>query len=231
MQRSNSGPSWGNILTSSLAVPSGVATFVMEQGAEFPAAIPPHVSLNRVSDSTSTEYQAHSFFFHGEGLYSSWTHHPEGRKASVSVSLIGGAFLEASRKLREIRSEGLESSSSMETSGAVISAELACVYALDKSGTDRLAARHMMVFLESKLRSHSLIEANRLLVNADVSQLSSRSMIGMIRSTFRIKKDLPYWSKAYAKSWKRVSEIGKNPKELFIGLPSVEEVELASTAK
>lgn len=219
-------------MTSSLAMSAtlvrDVATYAGQKSFVSDLETVQQTAVNSVFDCTSTARKPTTVFFNGDGLMSAWTNELYQHGPSISICMIGGAFQVAERKMEEMRSNGL-SSSSMEITGAEISAELASVYALDKSGTERLAARHMMSYLESKLSSKSLGAANRMLASADVSKLSSRSMIGMIRSTYRIKKDLPSWGTVYAKSWKRVKEIGKNPEALFIGLPRAEEVEGAST--
>lgn len=135
----------------------------------------------------------------------------------------------ALQQLQAIQSAGL--STSIETGIAAVSAELSAVYALDEQGKNRLAAQKIMILIESKLRKNALYDANRVLIDADVSKLSSRSMIGLIRSTFRVKKQLPAWDKVYSKSWRQVRNSGKNPESLFIGLPRAEGVEVATAVK
>lgn len=133
------------------------------------------------------------------------------------------------QRLQLIQEAGLHTS--MEKSVAAVSAALSGVYALDSQGQNRLAAQEMMIFIESKLRKNALGDANELLAEVDVAKLSSRSMIGLIRSTFRLKKQLPAWEKAYSKSWRQVRKLGKSPEALFVGLPSAEGVEVAAAAK
>ena len=60
---------------------------------------------------------------------------------------------------------------------------------------------------------------NRFLLVADVPRLSSRSLIGLIRSTARAQAKLPAWKKAYAASRTAVSKQGKDANALFVGLP------------
>lgn len=193
-----------------------------------------HSVIEPSLDSGSTGNQTPKLFFNLGGSttqLNSMVNWSIENQAGVSVCLVGDLFSDAFQKLASIHMSGLGSSS--ETSGAAINAELANVYVLENQGTERLAARTMMYLLEAKLKRKSLIAANKLLANADVSKLSSRSMIGMMRSTFRVKKDLPLWPRVYAKSWSRIQDMGENPAELFIGMPSPseEEIALASTAK
>lgn len=120
---------------------------------------------------------------------------------------------------------------SLEKTVAAVSATLAGVYDLDAQGQSRLAAREIMAFVEGRLRKNALSDTNQLLAEADPSSLSSRSMIGLIRSTYRLKKELPAWRKAYRDSWEQVRKLGKNPEALFVGLPSATEDEVASVSK
>ena len=106
---------------------------------------------------------------------------------------------------------------------AAVKSVLNGVYELDKGGYGRFAAQEVMLFVERNLKRNNLAEANRLLEMADASRLSSRSLIGLIRSTARLREQLPAWGKAYVSSRKRVSNLGKNPDSLFIGLPVIHE--------
>lgn len=108
---------------------------------------------------------------------------------------------------------------SIEKSAVAVRSVLRSVYELDDAGFGRSAAQEVMLFVEVNLRRNGLAEANRLLEMADTSRLSSRSMIGLIRSTSRLRDSLPAWPKAYRSSRRQVSKLGKNPDALFIGLP------------
>ena len=112
------------------------------------------------------------------------------------------------------------SSSSKENSESSIRTALNGIYDLDAQGQNRTAARELLVFIEEKLQKRNLSVANNLLAKVDVNHLSSRSMIGLIRSTYRVRKDLPAWNVTFEKSWHQVEKLGKSPKSLFIGLPS-----------
>lgn len=147
----------------------------------------------------------------------------------VSSASTASFYEVAIQQLQAIQSAGL--STSIETGIAAVSAELSAVYALDEQGKNRLAAQKIMILIESKLRKNALFDANRVLIDADVSKLSSRSMIGLIRSTFRVKKQLPAWEKVYSKSWRQVRNSGKSPEALFIGLPRAEGVEVDTAVK
>lgn len=138
-------------------------------------------------------------------------------------------FESAFQRLQTMQDSGFNTS--IAKSAAAVSATLAGVYALDEQGKNRSAARELMGFIEAKLRKNALAEINQLLAEADVSCMRSRSMTGLIRSTYRLKDDLPAWTKAYRDSWKQVSKQGKSPEALFVGLPSVMEDAVAAPTK
>lgn len=124
----------------------------------------------------------------------------------------------------------VEFNSSIAKSAAAVSATLAEVYELDEQGQNRTAARELMAFIEIQLRKNALSETNRLLAEANVACMSSRSMIGLIRSTYRLKDNLPAWDKAYRDSWKEISKQGKTPESLFVGLPNAMEDAVAAAS-
>ena len=138
-------------------------------------------------------------------------------------------FQSALQRLQATQDADLHTS--IERNLAAISATLAGIYELDASGQNRSAAREIMIFVEARLQKNALSDANQLLAKIDVSHLSSRSMIGLIRSTYRVKKNLPAWRKLYRESWDQVSKLGKNPKALFVGLPSAMDDDVASASK
>lgn len=112
-------------------------------------------------------------------------------------------------------------STSRENLDSVIQNTLMNVYELDKKKFNRLASQEIMLFVEKSLRSNNMTETNKILELADFTRLSSRSLIGLIRSTARLKDHLPAWKKAYQESRKQVVKEGKNPDTLFIGLPAI----------
>lgn len=114
---------------------------------------------------------------------------------------------------------------SRETADSAVRSVLVNTYRLDESGFGRLAAQEVMLFVEKNLRRNRLTEANRLLELADTSKLSSRSLIGLIRSTARLKDRLPAWRVAYLKSREAVTKQSKNPEALFVGLPKLQEAD------
>lgn len=117
----------------------------------------------------------------------------------------------------------LEFETSLEKAESAVRGVLLNVYSLDNGGFGRLAAQEVMLFVEKSLKRNSLNEPNRLLAMADISKLSSRTLIGLIRSTSRLKDRLPAWKIAYRKSREAVTKLGKNPDSLFVGLPKLEE--------
>jgi len=124
-------------------------------------------------------------------------------------------FVEASSQVHSSRAE---------TRVAVVQNTLDGVYALEAAGRNRLAAQQMMNFVEDHLHTTSLDMANKLLTDADLHQLSSRSLIGLMRSTARARKELPAWPVAYKAACLAVKKLGKNPDALFIGLPKFMEM-------
>lgn len=120
---------------------------------------------------------------------------------------------------------------SRERADSAVQSVLVNTYKLDESGFGRLAAQEVMLFVEKNLRRNGLTEANRLLELADASKLSSRSLIGLIRSTARLKDKLPAWRAAYLKSREEVSKQGKNPDALFVGLPKLQEPDAPKTTR
>lgn len=121
--------------------------------------------------------------------------------------------------------------SSLQDADEAVKKVLLCVYHLDEKGYSRSAAQEVMCFVEAKLKRNSLLEANRLLEDADFGRLSSRSLIGMIRSTSRLRDKLPAWWAAYIDSRKQICALGKNADALFIGLPAVSEENGSKDAK
>jgi hypothetical protein len=123
----------------------------------------------------------------------------------------------------------MRSSSSENKDMAVISSALTVIYQLENHGEERAAAREIMAFLENYLSTQSINEPNRLLAEANIENMSSRSLIGLIRSTFFARNKLRAWDRAYARAWARTEKLGKNPASLFIGMPKPSESRHAET--
>lgn len=119
---------------------------------------------------------------------------------------------------------------SRQSTDSAVQNVLVTTYKLDEGGFGRLAAQEVMLFVEKNLKRNGLTEANRLLELADATKLSSRSLIGLIRATARLKDRLPAWKNAYLKSRDAVAKQGKNPDSLFLGLPKVQELDEHKTA-
>ncbi|WP_291992834.1 hypothetical protein [Candidatus Accumulibacter sp. ACC003] len=139
---------------------------------------------------------------------------------SSSTSLFS-APLGMMKELLAVSDAELETS--RDKADSAVKGVLVSAYNLDKGGFGRLAAQEVMLFVEKNLKRNGLTEANRLLELADASKLSSRSLIGLIRSTARLKDRLPAWGGAYLKSRSEVTKQGKNPDALFVGLPKLQE--------
>lgn len=112
-----------------------------------------------------------------------------------------------------------KSNSSVARDKSLVSSALAVAYSLENKGEARAASREIMAFLDDCLSSNSLVEPNLLLSEVDVEKMSSRSLIGLVRSTFIARDHLPAWEGAYFRAWHRAVRLGKNPESLFLGLP------------
>lgn len=118
---------------------------------------------------------------------------------------------------------------SREKSDLLVESVLSAVYQLDAHGYGRHAAQEIMLFIEGNFRRSSLSEANRLLELADVDRLSSRSLIGLIRSTSRLRDHLPAWGRAYIRARESIASQGKSPAALFVGLPNADGINASKT--
>lgn len=103
-------------------------------------------------------------------------------------------------------------------------------YKLDSLEKNRLAALEIMRFIEVAFSTNSLDKTNTLLSRADTKRLSSRSLVGLLRSTARFSASLPSWTRTYKNAIKALRQQGKNPESLFIGLPSVTVDENSDTS-
>ncbi len=139
--------------------------------------------------------------------------------APSSATTVFSSSADLMRALLAASDAALEVSS--ENADSAVHSALVSVYELDHAGFGRSAAQEVMLFVEKRLKRNALSETNRLLELADISRLSSRSLVGLVRSTSRLKDRLPAWEKAYLKSREQVSKQGKNPDKLFVGLPKV----------
>lgn len=95
------------------------------------------------------------------------------------------------------------------------------LYVLDASGAQRLAAREAMSCVEDALIANDLAKVNKLLECVDVARLTSRTLIGLVRSTYRVSEYLASWDGLYKAAWKRLVELDQSPEMAFIGLPKL----------
>lgn len=149
--------------------------------------------------------------------------------ASSSTSVFSSSHADILKALIAASDAALETS--RERADSAVQSVLVNTYKLDEGGFGRLAAQEVMLFVEKNLRRNGLNEANRLLELADASKLSSRSLIGLIRSTARLKDKLPAWKSAYLKSREQISKQGKNPDALFVGLPKLQAADAPKAAR
>jgi hypothetical protein len=121
-------------------------------------------------------------------------------------TVVGNTYL-FSKALQIVRSDLGQSTSNADQGAKRVSNALFVAYELEAKGESRSAAREIMAFIEDCLSLNSLAEPNRLLAEADVERMTSRSIIGLIRSTFVARKSLPAWEGAYARAWRRAEAL------------------------
>jgi len=114
-------------------------------------------------------------------------------------------------------------SQTVETISVEVSVQdvLDSLYLLDASGAKRLAAREAMACVEKALIANDLAKVNKLLECADVARLTSRTLIGLVRSTYRVSRYLTSWDDLYKAAWNRLVELDQSPDMAFIGLPKL----------
>ncbi len=142
---------------------------------------------------------------------------------SASSSSVFSSHADILKTLMTASNATLETS--RERADSAVQSVLLNTYKLDEGGFGRIAAQEVMLFVEKNLKRNGLTETNRLLELADSSKLSSRSLIGLIRSTARLKDKLPAWTVAYQNSREMISKQGKNPDALFIGITRLQEAD------
>lgn len=140
------------------------------------------------------------------------------------VSPIGITITVASSATFNVDTLAVLSSSAYDAGMKLSKAALKLTYALEEVGRHREAAREVMRLIEDNLHATNLNIANNILADADVKKLSSRSLIGLIRSSSRAREALPAWDLAYKNSWNEVKRKQKSPEALFVGLPRPREV-------
>ncbi|WP_146749287.1 hypothetical protein [Paracidovorax anthurii] len=140
------------------------------------------------------------------------------------VSPVGVTITVASSATFHVDTLVVSSSSAYDAGMELSKAALKLTYALEEVGRHREAAREVMRLIEDNLHATNLGIANNILTDADVKKLSSRSLIGLIRSSSRAREALPAWNLAYKKSWNEVKRKQKSPEALFVGLPRPREV-------
>ncbi|MBK6006870.1 hypothetical protein JJB11_12285 [Ramlibacter ginsenosidimutans] len=138
-----------------------------------------------------------------------------------AITAVAPAMVDVfSESLRLLRAaHAARSSTSMDEESRVVDAALSVARTLDSRGESRAAAREIMSFVEDCLWFRAIYEPNQLLMKADIDTMSSRTLIGLIRSTYVARKRLPAWNRAYAKAWLRAKQLGVAPEALFVGMP------------
>lgn len=188
-------------------------------------------NLNRRSSYASTSAKNSTWFCSVDSAFPASGNQRSSYEWVVPSSATASFFAPADLIQAILDASDAALETSRERADSAVNSVLVSVYELDKAGFGRSAAQEVMLFVERNLRRNGLLETNRLLELADTSRLSSRSLIGLIRSTARLKDRLPAWKKAYLSSRKQVSNQGKNPDTLFVGLPKLIESDAAQEAR
>lgn len=92
------------------------------------------------------------------------------------------------------------------------------VYEADGAGDGRKAAQILMSCIMVMSRHDQYDIINRMFMEADLSKMSSRSMVAMIRSSWAIRSKILFWQTLYLGVWNRLLVIGRDPRALFIGM-------------
>lgn len=129
--------------------------------------------------------------------------------------------------LRALTNEA-RSASEASVGANAVRAVLVVAYSLEKQSLPRAAAKRLMHFVERNARFNELALTNLLLVELDMGRLSSRALLGVVRATARLQSKLPAWELTYARAWLAISEQGKNPHALFVGMEPPAETALAA---
>lgn len=95
------------------------------------------------------------------------------------------------------------------------------IYACEASGQDRLASQLLMSYLESEIRADHFDSIEFFFDMIDIEHLSSKSLCGLVRCTWRVNEFLTSWDSIYKRSWNRVKALGKDPERIFVGLPKI----------
>lgn len=118
----------------------------------------------------------------------------------------------------------LNAATSMAAEVRRVDEALKSVYALEQGREGRLAARALMIFLEKNFKAKNLAAASALVDRVDLDKLGVHSLIGLVRTTARIKLTLPSWSALYRRSRRAVERKGYSPERMFVGIVPAEPV-------
>lgn len=91
----------------------------------------------------------------------------------------------------------------------------------DDARYHRLASQEIMMFIETHISKNEFTEVNDFFKIIDVFKLSTYSICGLVRSSYRVRNYIPEWDKVYFAAWVRIADLNKDPRRIFIGLPAV----------
>lgn len=139
---------------------------------------------------------------------------------NVQVWIATSATFESSKKtIKEINSLEVKSSSSAESEKKYSEEVLDLVYRLESHNESRLAARQLMISIEETYRCKAYSKTNSIIKNADLTKLKDHAIVGLVRSTAIMHKNLSGWIHLYQVASEILENNGKKPELLFIGLP------------
>lgn len=105
----------------------------------------------------------------------------------------------------------------------IVNETLEQIYALERRQQGRIAARKLMIFVETNFKKKNLTLTSSLLDKVELNLLGIHALLGLTRSTLRARAGLPAWNVIYKKSRLAVESRGFNADELFVGMPRVED--------
>lgn len=139
---------------------------------------------------------------------------------NIQVWIATSSTFESSKKtIKEINILEVKSSSSAESEKKYSKEVLELVYRLENHNESRLAARQLMISIEETYRCKAYSKTNSIIENADLQILKDHAIVGLVRSTAIMHKNLSGWTHLYKHASKILKNNGKNPELLFIGLP------------
>lgn len=128
-----------------------------------------------------------------------------------------------------VSSSGISSSSTRSTLPLTISAELerklAEIYRLDVQAAsvarlNRKVLRRVIDLIEDQIDESDFISLNALLRRVDPQKLRKASLVSFLRTSFRVRRHLPAWTRLYSQTWITLDARGDDAAHALRGLTS-----------